>query len=200
MKKMRICVLPVIFILICCADTYAFLTTKTTLVINNVVSETEEPYIETSMGTFMLPDITNVVHMDKKSLGELVLILEDNAGKEVNLYFYDKVVVGIEAYDKKLFTPKFEENKKIKFIDKPLKISTTMRFWENDTDKLFIVTDKGTYCIYHDYQYEDYQDKVYKKLFSKIEMNKKTKLKLDIFFHKLGGDDDCKGVIEDVRI
>jgi hypothetical protein len=199
MRKMRICVLPVIFILLCRADTYAFLTTKTTLVVNNVIAETEEPYIETSKGTFMLPDITNAVHMDTKSMGELVLILEDNVGKEVNLYFYDKVAVGVETSDKKTFTPKFEEYKKITYNDKPLKISTTMRYWENDTDKLFIATDKGTYCIYHDYQYEDYHNKVYKKLFSKIAMNKETKLKLDIYFHKLNGDEKCTGAIEDIR-
>jgi hypothetical protein len=200
MRKIQICVLPLIFILICCADTYAFLSTKTTLVINNVVAETEDPYIETSEGTFALPDFTNVVNMDTKSLNKLVLILEANVGKEVNLYFYDKIVVGIEAYDKKLFMPKYEENKKIKYNDKPFKISTTMHYWENYTDKLFIVTNNGTYCIYHDYKYEDYYNKVYIKLFSKIEMNKKKALKLDIYFHKLSGNEECTGAIEDIRI
>ena len=75
-----------------------------------------------------------------------------------------------------------------------------MQFWGNYTlEGLFIVTSNGTYCIDNDYKYSDYHTKVYKKLISKIKMNEKTSLKIDVFFHKLSNDDGCTGAIEDIQ-
>jgi hypothetical protein len=175
MYKIQTSVLIMIFTCIYSINVNAFSLTEKTLVINNVVSETEEPYIETSIGRFGLPDYSTVVSMDGKSLAELSSLLEYNMGKEVKLYFCDNVVVGIKAPDKKKYLPKFSKKRKEKYSGERLKISTTMRFWENYVgDGLSIATANGLFCIGNDYKYSDYLDKVYKKLISKIPMNKKN--------------------------
>jgi hypothetical protein len=169
-------------------------------VITNVVYETEEGYIVTTVGNYALPNPSTEVFMENTVFSSLIDNLKRTIGKESVLHVYNDTVVGIASESAGIdFFPEYKLKKKKIYSSSPLKISTRLNRWDVDSYRLTIKTNDGSFCIFNNFEVSDYYKKVFGKLKEKYDMGINLDTEINIIYHKIENSFECKGEIEDVE-
>lgn len=199
-KTLFIPLIVIVFIFYYCPFAKAYEVKKIKVVVENVVSETEEGYVSTNKGIFDLPSLFTEIDIENTKLDLLIDNLKKIIGKESVLYVDGNTVVGIFSESQKIeFMPNYRKREKKKYTLLPLKISTKLTYWNTDSYRLSIRTSDGTFCIFNTFEVSDYYNKVYKKLKEHYKEKVVVNAKIIIFYHKIEDSYECQGEVEDVE-
>lgn len=171
---------------------------RLSVMLKEVVYETEEGSVITDHGSFRLPGPATKVEMASSGLSLLTEKLIRLTGKKVVLCLDDDVVVGVSNNQGIHCVPHYKVRKKIVYATSPLRISTTLVSWDADTYRLSLNTKDGIFCISNDYEVSDYYRKVYAKLSTQIGGNVRANTVIAILYHPEESDEECRGEVEDV--
>ena len=174
---------------------------KIDVLIKKVVYETEEGYVLTDKGSFLLPNPSTEIAMEATAFDGLIANLKRAIGKQSTVYVYDNVVVAISSENAGInFKPEYKKRQKKIYTSPPIKITTTMQRWEADSYRLSIKTLDGVFCIFNTFVVKDYHEKVHQKLKTCCKMGADLEVKLTIKYHKNEGSYECPGEIEDIEL
>jgi len=170
------------------------------LVINKVVYETEEGYVSTSKGIFLLPGSSTEIAMDTQAFTALIKNLTRLIGKQSIFYVHGRTVVGVASESQGfIFTPEYKKREKTIYVSPPLRISTILRYWDADTYRISARTIDGIFCVLNTFEVSDYYRKVYQKLDGHSKMQVESDIKVTILYHKIEDSYECQGEIEDIE-
>jgi hypothetical protein len=173
---------------------------KIDLTIERVNSATEEGFILTNKGSFLLPDVTNEVEMEYSILNLLIKNLREATDHQSTIFLYDNIIVGILSESQNIdFKPDFTIREKKIYISSPVLITTTMKKWDADTFRLSVETTDGTFCIYNEYEVKDYYNKAYQILNKYYKMGENLNEIITLKYHKIHDSYECQGEIEDIE-
>lgn len=166
-----------------------------------VVYETEEGYVLTDKGSFMLPNPSTEIEMDPIKFDLLINNLKRLIGKRSTLYAYDNAVVGISSKSDGInYVPEYKKRKKKVYTSPPIEIETTMQRWDIDSYRLSLVTRDGIFCIFNTFAAIDYYNRVQRKLKVCCQSGADANVKILIKYHKNEGSYECPGEIEDIEL
>ena len=193
-------ILSVVFLMIIsCLPAQGSQVSTINVVIKDVVYETEEGFVSTDKGSFMLPESSTEIEMDPKTYDLLITNLKLAQNKPSTLYIYDNTVVGIVSEGLN-FKPEYKKRQKKVYTSPPKVITTTMESWDRDTYRLSINTKDGIFCVPNDFEYKDYYEKVHKNLQGCCKENANINTRVTIKYHKVEDSDECPGEVEDIEI
>jgi len=168
--------------------------------IKNVVNETEEGYVLTDKGSFLLPNPSTEIEMDPKKFDLLIAYLKRLIGKQTTLYIYDNAVVALFSENDGInYKPTYRKRQKKTYTTPPIEIKTVMKRWEIDSYRLSIITRDGVFCIFNTFAVRDYYDRVYRKLKTCCKVGETLEVSLSIKYHKNEGSYECPGEIDDIE-
>jgi hypothetical protein len=175
--------------------------TKVKALIKSVNSETEEGYILTDKGSFSLPSQSTEINMSALSYDKLINKMRLLTNKPAFIYIDNNNAVGVSSLDGRVkCLPKYSRNKKLTYKEPPLVIDTAITMLNIDTYGISITTLDGIFCVFSDYKYINYYNRIYEKLKTYFNDDNKINLRATILYHKKTESDECQGEIEDINV
>lgn len=173
----------------------------------NVVLETEGPYVESGQQAFALPSVETAVEVKKQDTIALAGFLRKNCAKtpgcELTYETETKAVVAAKAPSGQSFTVPYTAKAKKTFQGEPREIQAVLKSWIHDTYAIVVSTSAGNFCVFNDYAWREYQQKLDAALEALGGQNEPLNKKVTLTVYPARKQDqsfeDCKGYLADVK-
>jgi hypothetical protein len=178
---------------------------KIACTIQEAVTKTEEGYVVTDKGTFLLTGRNTEVILEDEDADKIDGLLHTLIGKRCTLHLYtyglyhEKAVVGIQhTASGTSLLGRYRVQERRTYTSPALELKTVLLRWNQDTYRLTVRTKDGELQIPNEYEFRNYQERVKEKLRRRCPADTDVSIPITVIYHDLG-DRDWPWYLEDIK-